>query len=326
VLDQALGLLDHHLRHLDVAHRRLVEGGGDHLALHRALHVGDLLGPLVDQQHDEVAFRVIRRDRLRDVLHQHGLAGARRGDDEAALALADRGDDVDDSRRIVLARRVRLLELEPLGGIERRQVVEMDLVADLLRVLEIDRVDLEQGEIALALLRPADRPFHGVARAQAETADLRGGDVDVVRPRQVVRFRGTQEAEAVLQDLDHALADDLDVAGGELLEDREHQLLLAHGAGVLDLELFREGRQLGRRLGLEVLQLDFPHGGVRGRILSNGGVQDIVFDHGPFAGRTFARRRGATGGGAYVASRSRAGTVPGPRSPDRKRDLSMEGG
>jgi hypothetical protein len=27
---------------LDVAHRRLVEGRGDHLALHRALHVGDL--------------------------------------------------------------------------------------------------------------------------------------------------------------------------------------------------------------------------------------------------------------------------------------------
>src|ERR1700730_11842711 len=29
----------HHLGDLDVAHRRLVEGRGDHLALHRALHV-----------------------------------------------------------------------------------------------------------------------------------------------------------------------------------------------------------------------------------------------------------------------------------------------
>ena len=41
VLDQALGLLDHHVRHLHVARGGLVEGGGDHLALHRALHVGD---------------------------------------------------------------------------------------------------------------------------------------------------------------------------------------------------------------------------------------------------------------------------------------------
>ena len=51
---------------------------------------------------------------------------------------------------------------------------------------------------------------------------------------------------------------------GQLLEDGEHQLLLAHGAGVLDLQLFGEGEQLGRRLRLEILKLDFPHGDVLG--------------------------------------------------------------
>ena len=49
---------------------------------------------------------------------------------------------------------------------------------------------------------------------------------------------------------------------GELLEDREHQLLLAHGAGVLDLELLGKGEQFGRSLGLEVLEFHFPHAGV----------------------------------------------------------------
>jgi hypothetical protein len=53
VLDQALGLLDHHFGDLHVARGRLVEGRGDDLALHRALHVGDFLGALVDQQHDQ---------------------------------------------------------------------------------------------------------------------------------------------------------------------------------------------------------------------------------------------------------------------------------
>jgi len=50
-------LLDHHVRHLDVAVRRLIERGRDHLyarALDVLLHVRDLLGPLVDEQHDEV--------------------------------------------------------------------------------------------------------------------------------------------------------------------------------------------------------------------------------------------------------------------------------
>jgi hypothetical protein len=35
--------------------RRLVEGRGDDLALDRALHVGDLLRALVDQQHDQTS-------------------------------------------------------------------------------------------------------------------------------------------------------------------------------------------------------------------------------------------------------------------------------
>jgi transcription termination factor Rho len=39
------------------------------------------------------------------------------------------------------------------------------------------------------------------------------------------------------------------------------QLLLAHGAGILDPVLFRERDELGRRLRLEVLEFDFPHWG-----------------------------------------------------------------
>src|SRR5687767_5056370 len=112
----------------------------------------------------------------------------------------------------------------------------MDLVPDLLRVVEIDRVDLEQREIALALLGAADRPLDRVAGLQRETPDLRGRDVDVIRARQVVGVGRAEETETVLKDFDDAVAYDLDILAGELLEDREHQLLLAHAAGVLDLQ------------------------------------------------------------------------------------------
>jgi hypothetical protein len=88
VLDEALGLLDDHLGHLHVARGGLVEGRADDLAAHRALHVGDLLGPLVDEQHDEHRVGVVVAMALAIVLQQHGLAGAGRRDDEAALALA----------------------------------------------------------------------------------------------------------------------------------------------------------------------------------------------------------------------------------------------
>ena len=65
--------------------------------LHRALHVGDFLGPLVDQQHDEVALGVIGRDRLCDILQQYGLTGTRRRNDHGALAFAERRHEIHDA-------------------------------------------------------------------------------------------------------------------------------------------------------------------------------------------------------------------------------------
>ncbi len=131
----------------------------------------------------------------------------------------------------------------------------MDLVLDRFGVLEIDRGDLEQREIALAVLRRTDRAFHRVAGAKAEAADLRRADVNVVRPREVIGFRRAQEAEAVLQDFDHALAGDLHIALGQFLQDREQHVLLAHGRCVLDLELLGERQKIGGGLGFEILQL-----------------------------------------------------------------------
>ena len=181
-----------------------------------------------------------------DVLEEDGLAGARRRDDQGTLAFAERRDQVHDPRRHVLAGRIVDLHPEALVGIERRQVVEMDLVARLVGVLEIDRVDLEEGEVALALLGAADLALDGIAGPEREAADLRGRDVDVVGAGEVVGVGRAQEAEAVLEHFDDALADDLGVARGELLEDREHQLLFAERARVLDVELFGEGKELGR--------------------------------------------------------------------------------
>ena len=259
MLDQALGLLDHHLGDLDVTYRRLVECRGHDLALHRALHVGHFFRTFIDQQNDQVAFRMVRGDRVGDVLQQHRLAGARLRHDQRTLALAERRYQIDDARRDVLAGRVVDLHLQPLGRIERRQIVEMDLVPDLFGIVEIDRIDLEQREIALALFRAADRPLDGIAGLQREAPDLRRRDVDIVRSGQIIGVCGAQEAKTVLQHLDHAVADDLDVLRGKLLEDREHQLLLAHDAGVLDLERFGERDQIGRFLVLEFLEFHFLH-------------------------------------------------------------------
>ena len=123
----------------------------------------------------------------------------------------------------------------------------MDLVPGLLRILEIDRVALEQREIPLPLLGAADDALDRIAGSQAQPPDLRRGNINVVGTGKIVGVGRSQEGEPVLQDLDDALADNLHLDAGELLENREHQLLLAHDRRVFDVVLLREGQELGRR-------------------------------------------------------------------------------
>ena len=92
----------------------------------------------------------------------------------------------------------------------------MNLMPDFFRVLEIDRINLKQREITLAFLGAADQAFHGVAGAQAETANLGRRDINVVGSSQVIRVGGSQETEAVLQDLDDTRTDNLDLSACQL--------------------------------------------------------------------------------------------------------------
>ncbi len=188
---------------------------------------------------------------MRDILHQHGLTGARRRDDQRALTLAQRRDQIDDPGRLFLLLALLIviafdLELKLLIRIERRQVVEIDSMPNRIRFVEIDLVDLQQGEIALAILRRADLALDRIAGAQAEAADLAGRDIDVVRPGEIIRLGRAQEAEPIGQNFQNPLAIDRHIVHRQLLEAGEHQLLLAQVRGVFDLQLFREGQEFGR--------------------------------------------------------------------------------
>ncbi|MDT4783921.1 hypothetical protein FQZ97_162150 [compost metagenome] len=255
VLDQALGLLDHHLGDLHVAGRRLVEGGGDHFAAHGALHLGHFFRALVDQQDDQVALGVVAGDVGRDVLQHDGLARFRRCDDQAALALADRRAEVDHAAGEVFRGAVAGFHGQALGREQRGQVLEENLVLGVLRTIEVDRVDLQQREVTLALFRWPNLADDGVTGTQVEPADLAGRDVDVVRAGQVGRVGGAQEAEAVLENLQHAITGDFLTAFRVLLEQGENHVLLARTGHIFYAHLFGQFEQFGNRLLLEFSQI-----------------------------------------------------------------------
>jgi hypothetical protein len=143
-------------------------------------------------------------------------------------------------------------EQHVLGGVQRRQVLEQDLVLRGLRRLAIDAVDLDQGEVALAFLGRADLAFDGVAGAQVEAAHLARADVDVVGAGQVGTLGRAQEAEAVGQDFQHAVAEDGFALAGFVLQQRVHQVLLAQPVGVFDVVGGRHLQQLADVMGFEL--------------------------------------------------------------------------
>ena len=118
-------------------------------------------------------------------------------------------------------------------------------------MLEVDRLDLDQGEVALSLLRRTDLAGDRVARFQSELPDLGGGDVDVVRSGEVVVLRRAEEPESVGQDLQNPLGEDQAEPLGLRLQDLEDQLLLPEGGGTFHVELLRDLQELGHRLVVE---------------------------------------------------------------------------
>ena len=127
MFDQPLGLVQDHFGHLNVSVGGFVEGGGDHLTVDGALHIGHLFGALIDKQDQQRELRsgcdVIG---VCEALQQHGLTSTGRRHDQAALAFAERSEQVHHTRRQVAFESLGF-ELEPLIlGIERCQTVEVD--------------------------------------------------------------------------------------------------------------------------------------------------------------------------------------------------------
>ena len=60
-------------------------------------HFGDFFRTLVDEERDEDDFRMVLRNSAGHVLQENGLTGTRRSEDDTALTLTDRGEQVHDT-------------------------------------------------------------------------------------------------------------------------------------------------------------------------------------------------------------------------------------
>ena len=128
---------------------------------------------------------------------------------------------------------------------QRRQVLEEHLVPGILGRVEVDLAHLEQREVTLAVFRRTNQTRDRVAGSEIESTDLGGADVDVIGSGEIRTVGRAQEAETVLQNLEHAIAVDIFALARMRLEQTENDVLLARTGHALDTECTRHFDQLG---------------------------------------------------------------------------------
>ncbi len=202
-LQMALGLLDHHAADAAVALGVVIVAGIDDLGgtvlpaaaflADDPLHLRNFLGPLVDEQHHQEDLGMILANALGHLLEQDGLAGARRRDDEAALSLADGGEQIDDPRghRAALG-----LEAKLFRRVYDGQILERLQGCILRRRQTADRLDAIDERRALALLAAIQGGRQRLAAAKLEPREDIAIDLWVVGTDGIVSARVAQVAAA----------------------------------------------------------------------------------------------------------------------------------
>ena len=185
LLDQAPGLLTHHLGAVDVTLGRLIKRGRNHFTLRVPAEIRDLLGALVDQKQNQLHLGAVRRNRVGDVLHQHGLAGARRGHNQAALAETDRSQNVDGPHGHVF-RDLFGFQQNTLQRIIGRQLLKRRYVGNGLGREPHDFVNPHDGRTTIAGLRRLHQHLHVMAALQTIAGHQTFRQISIVRVEPII--------------------------------------------------------------------------------------------------------------------------------------------
>ena len=152
--------------------RQLVEGGIDNLhirALYRLLHVGHFLRPLVDQENNDMHFRIILKNGFGGILEQGGFSCLRRGNNHASLTLSDRADQIHDTHGRASA---RPLQVDSLVRENRGHILEIPAVYIHGRGHSVDALYEQKCGKLLCLAFIPGISADNISRFQAKLPDL----------------------------------------------------------------------------------------------------------------------------------------------------------
>src|SRR5688572_3928632 len=95
-----------------------------------------------------------------------------------------------------------------------------------------------------------------IACLQIKPPDLRGGDINVLRTGEITEAGRTEKTIPFGHDLQHSFRKERSASFRILLKNREHELVLLHGAEVLNAEILGLDVELGDRHRMELRDVD----------------------------------------------------------------------
>ena len=114
------------------------------------------------------------------MLQHDGFTGFGRGNQQTALAFADRSNHIDNATGNIFLCADIAFQFERFIRMQRCQVFEQHPVFGCFGRGAVDFIDFDQCKIPLSILGRSDFTFNGVTRMKIETPDLGRGNIDIV--------------------------------------------------------------------------------------------------------------------------------------------------
>ena len=199
---QPLGALQHHVGDAQMIFRRLIEGGGNHLAVRVVTVERRVLGRAAQQQRHHHRIRMADAGCVGNGGQQMRLVHGRRAVNQRALTKANRRNEVNQAHVKELIAAAFHFEGDVLVRIAGRQGVKRGAVRHRISGAAVDLGDVEHGGVLVAVALGTHLAGYEVARAEIEAANLRHRDVNIAIAGG--ERRAAQEAVAVRVQLQNA--------------------------------------------------------------------------------------------------------------------------
>src|SRR5690606_22641526 len=175
--------------------------------------------------------------------------------DVCSSDLTNGSNQIENAGGKVFGRAVTQFQHQALVREQRGKVFKQNFVFGAFRLVAVNFVNFQQGNIAFAFFGRAAFTADFIALAQVKAADLTGGYIDIVRAGEVRTVRAAQETKTILQNFQHTITVNIFAAFGMVFQNGEDDVLFTGAADVHEVHLLGNIQELRNGLKFQIRKI-----------------------------------------------------------------------